>query len=268
MPESSPREQAPTKYRPQSSTGAPPPLPPVHEPSSFLADRTRSFARRGSRMPQGHQHAYDAMAERFVVSVPRSANGDDTSVDPTYRLDVERIFGRSAPLVIEVGSGSGDALRAGAMARPNWNFLGLEVWRPGIGQTLSRMRERPLPNLRLAEVDAALGLATMIDANTATEVWTFFPDPWPKRKHHPRRLINATFADLVARVLLPGGMWRLATDWAPYGLAMRSLLDGHDRFVVDSNARAPLRPKTRFEAKGLEVGRDIIDLNYVRPATR
>lgn len=215
-------------------------------------------------MPQGHQNAYDAMAEEFVVPVPRGCDGDDTTVDPAYRLDLAQTFGRSAPLVIEVGPGSGDALRAAAEAYPDWDFIGLEVWRPGIGQTLARMRDDPLSNIRLAEVDAAMALSTMFAPSSATEVWTYFPDPWPKRKHHPRRLVDAHFADVVAAVLTASGVWRLATDWAPYGKAMRSLLDDDDRFVFESDAPGPLRPMTRFESKGLEVGRAITNLNYVR----
>ncbi|MGB5951374.1 MAG: tRNA (guanosine(46)-N7)-methyltransferase TrmB, partial [Ornithinimicrobium sp.] len=235
------------------------PTPQEHTPS-----RIRSFTRRGSRMPVGHQRAYDAMADQFVVAIPRAANDDDTTVDAGYRFTPATVFGREAPLIIEIGPGSGDALRAGAAARPDWDFLGLEVWRPGIGQTLARMRGRPLPNLRLAEVDAAMALRTMFGAADASEVWTFFPDPWPKRKHHPRRLINAELAASVAAVLAPGGMWRLATDWAPYGAAMRSLLDRDERFALRSTRPAPLRPTTRFEAKGLDVGRTITDLNYQR----
>ncbi|HKJ10921.1 MAG TPA: tRNA (guanosine(46)-N7)-methyltransferase TrmB [Ornithinimicrobium sp.] len=226
--------------------------------------RTRSFTRRGSRMPAGHQRAYDAMAGDFVLPVPRAADGDDTTVDPAFRLDAPVVFGRRAPLVLEIGPGSGDALRAGAEARPDWDFLGLEVWRPGIGQSLARMRAAPLPNLRLAEVDAALALASMVEPGSVREVWTYFPDPWPKRRHHPRRLVSACFADRVAAAIEPGGVWRLATDWAPYGRAMRSLLDADERFTLTSTDRAPLRPVTRFERKGLEVDREITNLNYAR----
>jgi len=213
-------------------------------------------------MPEGHQRAYDAMADDFVVPVPRASSGDDTTVDPTFRLDPVSAFGRCAPLVLEVGPGSGDALRAAAAARADWDFLGLEVWRPGIGQTLARMRSAPLSNVRLAEVDAALAMATMLSPGSVHEVWTYFPDPWPKRRHHGRRLVNAGFADAVAAALEPGGVWRLATDWAPYGHAMRSLLDADRRFVLTSTAPAPLRPVTRFERKGLDVGRTITNLSY------
>ncbi len=226
--------------------------------------RIRSFTRRGARMPSGHQSAYDAMAQQFVIAVPRERAGDDTTIDPAYRLDVVAAFGRRAPRVVEIGPGSGDALRAGAAARPDWDFLAIEVWRPGIGQTLARMRRDPLPNVRFVEVDAALAMATMLLPGSVHEVWTFFPDPWPKRKHLGRRLVRSTFADSVWASLEPGGVWRLATDWEPYGMAMRRLLDADDRFELVSTDPAPLRPTTRFEQKGLDVGRTITNLSYAR----
>lgn len=226
--------------------------------------RTRSFTRRGSRMPPGHQSAYDAMAPDFVIPVPRAREGDDTTVDSAYRLDAAAAFGRQAPLIIEIGPGSGDALRAGAAARPEWDFLAIEVWRPGIAQTLARMRHDPLPNVRFVEADAALAMATMVPAGCATEVWTFFPDPWPKRKHHPRRLVNEATTTSVSAALAPGGWWRLATDWAPYGTAIRKVVDVDERFELASTEQAPLRPMTRFERKGLNVGRTITNLNYTR----
>lgn len=215
-------------------------------------------------MPSGHQSAYDAMAGQFVIHVPRAREGDDTTVDASYRLDVSAAFGRRAPLVVEIGPGSGDALRAGAAAKPEWDFLALEVWRPGIGQTLARIRRDPLPNVRFVEADAALAMATMLPPGSAREVWTFFPDPWPKRKHQDRRLVSASLADSVWTALEAEGVWRLATDWGPYGIAMRRLLDADRRFVLESTDRAPLRPTTRFEQKGLDVGRTITNLSFVR----
>ncbi len=213
-------------------------------------------------MPAGHQSAYDAMSPEFVIPVPRAREGDDTTVNTAYRLDAVEAFGRAAPLVIEIGPGSGDAIRAGAAAQPEWNLLAIEVWRPGIGQTLARMRHEPLTNIRFVEADAALAMATMVPPGSIHEVWTYFPDPWPKRRHQDRRLVGPALADSVSAALEPGGMWRLATDWAPYGMAMRRLLDVDDRFALVSDEPAPLRPVTRFERKGLEVGRTITNLNY------
>lgn len=232
-------------------------------PDAPYLRRVRSFTRRGDRMPPRHQEAYDALAPDYVLQVPRE-EGTSTTVHPAYSLDVAAVFGRTAPLVVEVGPGSGDALRAGAAARPDWDFLALEVWRPGIGQALLHLRNDPLPNIRFVEVDAAVALETMLPAGSASEVWTFFPDPWPKRKHLRRRIVQPAFADAVCRLLSPGGTWRLATDIADYARHMRTVLDAEPRLELVSTERAPLRPITRFERKGEAVGRQITDLAYRR----
>lgn len=223
--------------------------------------RTRSFTRRGDRMPRTHQAAWDRLAGQAVLDVPRPRPGS-TLVDPAYRLDPEQVFGRRAPLVVEVGPGSGDALVHAATTHPEVDFLALEVWRPGIGHALAKMGERALPNVRFVEADAAPVLATLLEPGSVHEVWTFFPDPWPKNKHHKRRLVDAEFADTVAGLLPPGGLWRLATDWAAYAVAMRQVLDHHPRWELVGTDRAPLRPVTRFERRGTEAGRSITDLAY------
>ncbi len=225
--------------------------------------RTRSFTRRGGRMKDRHASAYASLGPRYVVEAP-PGEGGATTVDPAYRLDVSALFGREAPLVVEVGSGSGDALRAGAAARPDWDFLAFEVWRPGIAQTLARMGEEPLPNMRFVEADAAQALGTLLAPGSVEQVWTYFPDPWPKHKHHKRRLVNPPFVDTMHRVLEAGGVWRLATDWAHYARHIRAVLDADERFTLESSERAPLRPTTRFEAKGVDAGREIADLAYRR----
>lgn len=224
--------------------------------------RTRSFTRRGGRMPPRHQDAYDRLAPRYVIDVPRE--GGSTTVAPSYVLDPVAVFGRAAPLVVEVGAGSGDALLAGARGLPDTDFLALEVWRPGIGQCLSRLVENPLPNLRFVEADAEVALATMLAQATVEEVWTYFPDPWPKRRQQHRRIVGPEFADTVCRLLRPGGLWRLATDIDGYARHMRAVLDAHEELELVSTERAPLRPVTRFEAKGVAVGRRITDLAYRR----
>lgn len=223
--------------------------------------RTRSFTRRGDRMPRTHQAAWDRLAEQVLLEVPRPVPGS-TMVDPAYQLDVTQVFGRSAPLVVEVGPGSGDALVAAARERPDLDFLAIEVWRPGIGHALAKMGEEALPNVRFLEADAASALTTLLEPGSVHEVWTFFPDPWPKNKHHKRRLVNTEFAGTVADLLPPGGLWRLATDWAAYAVAMREVLDAHPRWDLISTERAPLRPVTRFERRGTEAGRSIADLTY------
>lgn len=224
--------------------------------------RTRSFTRRGGRMPPRHQAAYEELAPRYVLDVPR--DGGSTTVDPAYCLDGAAVFGRQAPLIVEVGPGSGDAVLEGAKALPDSDFLALEVWRPGIGQCLSRLVGDPLPNLRFVEADAEVALATMLAPGSVSEVWTYFPDPWPKRKQQHRRIVGPDFATTVSLVLAPGGLWRLATDIDGYAAHMRRVLDADERFGLVSTERAPLRPVTRFERKGTAVGRTITDLAYRR----
>lgn len=224
--------------------------------------RVKSFTRRGDRMPPRHQEAYDQLAPTYVVDVPR--HDGSTTVDPAYSLDLAEVFGREAPLIVEVGPGSGDALIAGARALPDTNFVALEVWLPGIGQCLSRLVDAPLPNVRFVVADAEVALATMLPEGAVEQVWTFFPDPWPKRKHHHRRIVRPEFADTVCRVLEPGGTWRLATDIEGYATHMRRVLDAHQGLELVSTDRAPLRPITRFERRGTEVGRTIHDLAYRR----
>lgn len=230
--------------------------------------RTRSFTRRGGRMPHTHQRAWDQLSAQVVLEVPRAAGDTSTVVDPSFQLDPEQVFGRCAPLVVEVGSGAGDALVAGALASPGRDFLALEVWRPGTGHALAKMAAatggQALPNVRVVEVDAALALRTMLEPGTVEEVWTFFPDPWPKARHHKRRLVGPDFTDAVADLLRPGGRWRLATDWDDYARVMRDVVGAEPRLELESTDRFPLRPVTRFERRGTEAGRRITDLTYVR----
>jgi tRNA (guanine-N7-)-methyltransferase len=224
--------------------------------------RTRSFTRRGGRMPRTHQQAWDRLAREVVLDVPRPMGEGSTVVDPAYRLDLQQVFGRRAPLVLEVGSGSGDTLVEAATRCPDRDFLAFEVWRPGIGHTLAKMGERALPNVRVLEADASTALDTLLAPGSVTEVWTFFPDPWPKARHHKRRLVTPEFAAAVAGALGCGGVWRLATDWDDYADAIREVLEASGQWRLVGTDRAPLRPRTRFERRAHEAGRAVTDLAY------
>lgn len=249
--------------------------PPVRDPPPVRA-RPLSFARLDGRLNARHERAWDAHHDRFVLEVPRHET--DTSVAPGFRLDAEAAFGRCAPLVVEVGSGSGDAVVHAAQNRPDTSFLAVEVYRPGVAQTVARLAHRGLTNVRVVRADALDVLRVMLMPGSVAEVWTFFPDPWPKTRHHKRRLVTARTAALVSSRLAPGGAWRMATDSAGYARQMRDvaaqeeLLEnpyaGRLATVADPlggfSPRFEGRALTRFERKALAAGRVVLDLELRR----
>ncbi len=217
-----------------------------------------SFTRRGGRLTERQQRAWDDLHESHVVDLPR--HGPSTSVHPGFRLEAERVFGRAAPLVVEIGSGRGEALVAAAADHPEHDFLGLEVYVPGVAQTLVTMRHEGVDNVRLAIVNATEALTTMLDPASVRELWTWFPDPWHKKRHHKRRLVTIPFTALVARVLQEDGIWRLATDWDDYAEAVAHVLADSPHVEGGRTDRYPGRAMTRFERKGIAAGRTIHDL--------
>ena len=216
-----------------------------------------SFARRGGRLTERQQSAWDALATTHVIDLPRF--GASTSVDPSFELDTAGAFGRSVPLLVEIGSGRGEALVAAAKAQPDMSFLGLEVYRPGVAQTLVAMRHLGVDNVRLAIVNAPEAFATMLAPASVHEVRTWFPDPWHKARHHKRRLIAVGFTELVARVLEPDGVWRIATDWDDYAEWINEVLTTSPFVVGGRVSRFDGRVETRFEQKGTAAGRAIHD---------
>ncbi len=234
-------------------------------PASTFRREPVSFVRRDSRLSPSSQSAWDAHSGRFVLDVPRGEAR--TSVADGYRFDPVDVFGRCAPLVLEIGSGSGDAVVEAAACHPGWDFLAVEVYRPGVAQTLTRLGASGATNVRLVQANAVDVLRTALEGVQLQEVWTFFPDPWPKAKHHKRRLVTPATAALVAGRLAPGGRWRLATDWPDYaeqmleaGAACPLLSNPYGGFAP----RYEGRPVTRFERKGVAVGRPIADLTFER----
>jgi tRNA (guanine-N7-)-methyltransferase len=181
-----------------------------------------SFVRRDNRLRPRLQRSWDAHHERWVLDVPRVEAS--MSVAPGYLLDPVRDFGRVAPLVVEIGSGTGDAVVQGALASPGTNFLAVEVYRPGLAVTVAKIVRHGLTNVRLVHADAMQVLEHMLGPASAAEIWVFFADPWHKNRHHKRRLVNPEFAELAASRLVSGGTLRLATDWADYAMQMRDVL--------------------------------------------
>jgi tRNA (guanine-N7-)-methyltransferase len=233
-------------------------LPPARPHLKFTEDGRRvrevlSYARRGSRFTPTQQEAWDAHHERWVIP-------DDAVDEPGFSL--ADWFGRQAPVVVEIGSGIGEATAALAARRPERNVLAFEVWRPGVATTLGLLADAGADNVRLISIDAVWALEHLFAPGSVEEVWTFFPDPWPKKKHHKRRLVSAQFAALVASRLRPGGLWRLATDWEEYAGQMQVVLDAEPGLEGGRTERWADRPVTKFERKGLAAGRTIVDLTY------
>jgi len=236
------------------------PIPPARPHHRFTDDGRRmrevlTYSRRGSRFTPSQQESWDAHHRDWVIP-------DEAVDDPAFNW-VET-FGRAAPIVVEIGSGVGEATAQLAAGRPSYDVVALEVWRPGVAHTLGLLAEAGAGNVRLLSVDAVWCLEQLFGPGEIEELWTFFPDPWPKKRHHKRRLVNAAFAGLVTSRLRPGGLWRLATDWSDYADQMCSVLEAEPGLEGGPVPRWEDRPVTKFERKGIVAGRQIVDLAYTR----
>ncbi len=217
--------------------------------------RVVSFHPRGGRLNPVQRRAWDTNAERWHV-------------EPTDGpLNPLQLFGRDAPLVIEIGSGMGEATAGMAANRPDLNILAIEVYKPGVAQTFHHLAKASVDNVRVLRGDAVEVLEALIPAGSLSELWLFFPDPWPKAKHLKRRLVNPTFAKLAASRLRKGGILRLGTDWEPYAEQMLAVCTNEPKLKNRHPGWAPrpqFRPRTRFERRGLTAGHEIYDLEFVR----
>jgi tRNA (guanine-N7-)-methyltransferase len=225
-----------------------------------------SFVRRSARMSRGQRRAYELHRDRWLVDPPRGETSTSISLD-AGPLDLVGIFGRAAPLVVEVGPGVGDSLIPMATARPHHNVLAFEVFEPAVATLLGKIERARLDNVRVIFANAVEGLELLLPTASVAEVWTYFPDPWHKTRHHKRRLLSNGFADLVVSRLGPGGRWRLATDWPDYAAHIRAVLDAHPTLVnphAGGWADRGDRPVTRFEQRAMDAGRQIFDLQYLR----
>ena len=226
------------------------------------AQPPRTYVRRQGRMTAAQALALAAAPDAFILNL--LANRSQLEAG-----GVSATFGRGAPLLVEIGFGMGHALIDSAVNRPDWNVLGVEVYRPGIGAVLKRARDLELTNLRVIEGDAVLLLRDVVEPASIDELQVLFPDPWPKLRHHKRRLIQPAFAELAVSRLKVGGRWCLATDWQPYAAAMLDVLE-HTPGLVNAHAAAQyapgtnLRNETRFERRGKNLGHAIRDFEYQR----
>lgn len=218
--------------------------------------RIRSYVRREGRLTPGQQRNLDTLWPRY---------GLDAADGP---FDWDAVFGRQAPKVLDIGFGAGESLLELAAAHPEHDYIGIEVYRSGVGRVLGSVHDQGLTNVRVFCADAIDVIAQAVPDASLDTVLLYFPDPWPKKRHHKRRIVQNQFADGIARVLKPGGVWWLATDWANYAEWMREAIDVHPAFAnigdSDGFAATPERPLTRFEQRGNNRGHEIFDLAYQR----
>lgn len=216
----------------------------------------RSFVRREGRLTPAQKRALDELWPRY---------GIDGRNEP---LDLPALFGRNAPVVLEIGFGNGEALAELAAAHPENNFLGIEVHRPGVGHLLNLLAARGIANVRVVVADAKEILAARIPDESLAAVHLFFPDPWPKKRHHKRRLLQPDFAQLVRRKLRTGGVIHLATDWQDYAQWMMETLTAAEGFENVAGrgcyGERGERPLTRFERRGVRLGHAVRDLRFRR----
>jgi tRNA (guanine-N7-)-methyltransferase len=229
----------------------------MNTPDSTAPPRgIKSYVLRAGRMGTGQVRALRELAPRYVLPFSASA-----------AFDAARVFGRQAPLVVEIGFGMGLATAQIAAARPHDDFLGIEVHEPGIGALLQRIDEQQLTNLRIVQHDAVEVMRDMIAPSTLAAVHVFFPDPWPKKRHWKRRLIQPPFVALLASRIAPGGTLHGATDWQPYAEQMLEVLSAEPLLANTAEGYAPrpdYRPLTKFETRGLALGHGVWDLVFKR----
>ncbi len=230
-----------------------------------LASPIRTFHPRRSPLGPARTDALDRLWPRYGFSVHDAALGSAPLLaDGT--LDVAGLFGRTAPLVLEIGSGMGEAVATMAAADPRRDYLAVEAHLPGIAHLLTLLDGDGLTNLRIGHGDG-LDLVRTITPGSIEAIHVFFPDPWPKAKHHKRRIVAAPHVALLASRLVPGGVLHLATDWAPYAAVMLEVVDGEPTLQNPYGGPAPRpahRPVTKFERRGIALGHTIVDIVAVR----
>lgn len=219
--------------------------------------RIRSFVLRQGRFTPAQQRAFETQWSRYGIEYAGTPR------------DFDAVFGRHAPRVLEIGFGNGEALLHAAGLQPERDLIGIEVHRPGVGRALNTLAAHDIANVRVYCHDAVEVLQHEIAPESLDEVRIYFPDPWHKKRHHKRRLIQPALAQLLASRLRPGGLLHLATDWEDYARQMWDVLDAQPQFSNragpgGSMERPPWRPQTHFERRGLRLGHGVWDLFYDR----
>lgn len=207
-------------------------------------------------MTAAQARALNTLSDEYLLTLPEGPIGSSLWT---------AAFNRPAPLAIEIGFGNGAALAHLALAHPDWNCVGVDVYRPGFGTLMLACQKDGIDNVRIVESEA-LSLLKRLAPASVRLVNVFFPDPWPKARHHKRRLVNADFASAIAGCLELGGTLSLATDWEPYAEQMVEVLAALPTLRGGQTVRPDSRPVTAFEAKGTAAGRAVVDLTYRRVA--
>ncbi|MFI3185355.1 MAG: tRNA (guanosine(46)-N7)-methyltransferase TrmB [Methylococcaceae bacterium] len=220
------------------------------------AHRILSFIRRQGRITQGQQLALDNHWAFY-------------GLDPEVDYDFNQVFGRVAPLIVEIGFGTGDSLAKMAAANPENNYIGIEVHKPGVGHLMLLLDQQGLTNVRIYCHDAIAIIENKIPDHSLSGVHLFFPDPWPKQKHHKRRIVRPSFVELLIKKLQPGGYFHAATDWQNYAENMLKILSvnaglSNTSVAGDYCERPDYRPLTRFEQRGMRLGHGVWDLIFRR----
>ena len=218
----------------------------------------KSFVRRAGRTTSGQAKAFEDLGPRFIL--PYTGHTGQL-------LDAAAAFGRAAPLILEIGFGMGEATAHIARVRPDDNFLCCEVHEPGVGALLKRIGEHGLTNIRILAQDAVEVIEHMLPEACLDGVHIFFPDPWHKKKHNKRRLIQPPLVAKLAARLKPGGYLHCATDWEPYAQQMLQVLSAEPRLQNTAEAFAPqpdYRPLTKFENRGLRLGHGVWDVVFTK----
>ena len=224
-----------------------------------------SYVRRSPRMNDSQRAAWQRLSSQYLVD--GLARDDMASLFvPQPPVDLDELFGRTAPLLVEIGAGSGENLAVEAAARPNWNLLGFEVYDKVLGSTMSRLDRAGVVNVRLVHGDAVTGFEYLLTDASIDELQTYFPDPWHKARHVKRRLVNPGFLALAASRLKPGALWRLATDWADYADHIHAVFAADEAFedVTAGQAGLGRRPVTKFEARAKTAGRGVTEFVFRR----
>jgi tRNA (guanine-N7-)-methyltransferase len=211
----------------------------------------KSYVLRQGRTTPSQQRALDELFPRFGIEF------SDSELDP------KAVFGRSSPLILEIGSGMGETTAAIAQQNPALDFIAVEVHGPGIGSLLKQIDALELKNLRLIRHDAVAVLQSMVSDALLAGIHLFFPDPWPKKRHHKRRLVQPAFAALAARKLAPGGYFHAATDWPDYAVQIEEVFSSNSSFEKGLPEKRN-RPVTKFERRGIGLGHPVRDLLFLR----